>query len=66
MGGGKQPIIGQDSVDWLNIIVACYRQGGTEWFTIEQERYVSGKSPMECSEMSLAGLKKILRRLGVS
>ena len=64
LGGGKKPIIGQDSVDWENIILACYYYGGTEWFIVEQERYLPGKSPMECSEMSLAGLKSILKRLG--
>ena len=39
--------------------------GGTEWFTIEQERYVKGKSPLECSEMSLKGLLAILKEMGL-
>jgi beta-glucosidase len=39
---------------------ACREYGGTEWITIEQEEYLEGKSPMECTELSLAGLKKLL------
>lgn len=60
---GKQPIIGQDSVDWKPIIKACYDVGGTEWFIVEQERYLPGKSPLECSKMSLAGLNEILKKI---
>jgi len=59
-GEGLRPIIGEDSVKWAEVIAACREAGGTEWLTIEQERYLPGKSPMECVEMSLAGLKKIL------
>jgi sugar phosphate isomerase/epimerase len=57
---GRKAIIGQDSVDWKGCITACREVGGTEWFVIEQESYPDGKSPAECTEMSLAGLKKIL------
>lgn len=56
----KKPILGQDSVDWTSVYDACVKFGGTEWVSIEQEYYVDGKSPMECTEMSLAGLKKII------
>ena len=57
---GKKHIIGQDSLDWKSIIAACYEVGGTEWFTVEQEIYPDGKSPMECSDLSLKGFKAIL------
>jgi sugar phosphate isomerase/epimerase len=60
----KKAIIGQDSVPWKEIIIACREVGDTEWFTIEQEHYLPGKTPMECSEMSLEGLKKIIADLG--
>ena len=59
----KQPIIGQDSVNWKGIISACYDVGGTDWFIVEQERYLPGKSPMECSGISLDGLKAILKEM---
>lgn len=59
----KKPIIGEDSVKWLSIIKACQGVGGTEWMTIEQEKYLRGKSSMECSELSLKGLKKILAEM---
>lgn len=61
---GKKPILGQDGVSWKEVIEACYTVGGTEWFVIEQEAYPDGKSPMECTELSLAGLKKILTEMG--
>lgn len=56
---GKKPIIGEDSVDWASVLKACREVGGTEWVSVEQEVYLPGKTPMECTELSLAGLKKI-------
>lgn len=61
---GKSPIIGQDAVNWTGIIEACYAVGGTEWMTIEQEWYPQGISPMEATNMSLVGLRKILADMG--
>lgn len=55
----KKAILGQDSVDWAAVLAGCIEFGGTEWITVEQETYPDGKSPMECTEMSLQGLKKI-------
>ncbi len=57
---GKKAILGQDSVNWKSVIEACSEVGGTEWFVIEQESYPDGKSPMECTELSLKGLKQLL------
>ncbi|MGE5610725.1 MAG: sugar phosphate isomerase/epimerase family protein [Bacillota bacterium] len=59
----KKPILGQDSVDWAAVYTACCEFGGTEWVTVEQEVYLNGKSPMECTQMSLDGLKKIMADL---
>lgn len=61
--GGK-PIIGQDKVNWKGVIPALYKFGGTEWFIIEQESYPDGKTSLECTRMSLEGLRKILAELG--
>jgi sugar phosphate isomerase/epimerase len=58
-GAGKKAYIGQDSVDWVAVLAACREIGGTEWITVEQEVYPDGKSAMECTAISLAGLKKI-------
>ncbi len=57
---GKKPILGQDSVDWPAIYAACASEGGTEWVVVEQEFYPDGKTPMECTRESLAGLKRML------
>ncbi len=62
---GQTPIIGKDSVKWRPLIAACSEVGGTEWFTVEQERYVKGKTPLECSEMSLKALLAILKETGL-
>lgn len=55
---GKKAIFGEDSVPWAPIIKACRELGATQWFTLEQEVYPDGKSPMECVELSVAALKK--------
>jgi sugar phosphate isomerase/epimerase len=57
---GKKAFLGQDSVDWKAILAACREFGGTEWITVEQETYPDGKSAMECTAISLAGLKKLV------
>ena len=62
----KKEIIGDDSVKWKEVIAASYEVGGAEWFTIEQEHYLKGKSDLECSEMSLIGLKAILKAMNKS
>jgi len=56
----KKAIFGEDSVDWVSTLEACRTVGGTEFLLIEQEVYPDGKSPMECTALSLAGLKKIM------
>lgn len=57
---GKKAILGQDSVQWGGIIAACRELGATEWFTLEQEVYPDGKSPLECCELSAKALKAML------
>jgi sugar phosphate isomerase/epimerase len=56
---GKKAYFGQDSVKWPEVLEACLKYGGTEWITLEQEVYPDGKSPMECTAISLAALKKL-------
>jgi sugar phosphate isomerase/epimerase len=58
---GRKAILGQDSVDWAAIHEACASVGGTEWIVVEQETYPDGKTPMECTQESLAGLKAIVK-----
>ena len=57
---GKKAIFGQDSVDWKAVYAACKEAGGTEWIVLEQETYPDGKSPMDCTRESFAGLKPLL------
>ena len=57
---GKKAIFGEDSVPWASVLTACRETGGTEWLTLEQEAYPDGKTPMECTALSLAALKKAL------
>jgi sugar phosphate isomerase/epimerase len=58
----KKPILGQDAVDWKAVYDACAGKGGTEWIVVEQETYPDGKSPMQCTQESLLGLKALLDR----
>lgn len=55
---GKKAIFGEDSVPWASVLSGCRDFGGTEWLTLEQETYPDGKSPMECTALSFAALKK--------
>jgi len=61
---GKKPFVGEDNFDWKAYVTACYEVGGTEWFTLEQEEYPDGKTSMECTKISLDGLKGVLKDLG--
>jgi sugar phosphate isomerase/epimerase len=58
---GKKAILGQDSVDWPAVYAACASVGGTEWIVLEQETYPDGKTPMACTQESLAGLRAIVK-----
>jgi sugar phosphate isomerase/epimerase len=57
---GKKAILGQDAVDWRAVYEACAYRGGTKWIVVEQETYPDGKPAMQCTQESLAGLKKLL------
>lgn len=57
---GKKAIFGQDSVDWKAVYNACTSVGGTEVIVLEQEVYPDGKTPMECTRESFAGLRQLL------
>ncbi|MCJ8320183.1 MAG: sugar phosphate isomerase/epimerase [Colwellia sp.] len=60
---GKLPIIGQDTIDWLNLSKANIAVGGTLWFVVEQEEYPNGLTPLEAVKQSKMGLDKILKQL---
>jgi hypothetical protein len=61
LGGDKtkKAFLGQDSVDWPSVLAACIKFGGAEWITLEQDVYPDSKSPMECTAISFAALKKL-------
>jgi sugar phosphate isomerase/epimerase len=56
----RKPFLGEDSVDWAAVYAACRSVGGTEWVVVEQETYPDGRSSMDCTRESFAGLKKIV------
>lgn len=60
---GKLPIIGQDTIDWLNLTKANIAVGGTIWLVVEQEEYPNGLTPLQAVEQSKKGLDKILLEL---
>ncbi len=60
---GKLPLIGQDTIDWLNLSKTNIAVGGTLWFVVEQEEYPNGLTPLQAVQQSKAGLDKILEQL---
>jgi len=60
---GKLPIIGKDTIDWLNLSKANMAVGGTLWFVVEQEEYPNGLTPLQTVEQSKIGLDNILKKL---
>lgn len=59
-GRTRKALLGEDSVDWAAVYKACVAVGGTEWIVVEQEEYPDGRSPMDCTRQSLAGLRTIV------
>lgn len=60
---GKQPIIGQDTIDWLNLLKANINVGGTKWIVVEQEEYPNGLSSLDAVALSKKGLDKYIQQL---
>jgi len=60
---GKLPIIGQDTIDWLNLSKTNIAVGGTLWFVVEQEEYPNGLTPLQAVKKSKLGLDKVLSQL---
>jgi sugar phosphate isomerase/epimerase len=59
---GKKPFVGEDNFDWMAYVIAC-QENGTEWLTLEQEEYPDGKTSLECTKISLDGLKNVIKEL---
>ncbi len=60
---GKQPIIGQDTIDWLNLLKANINVGGTKWIVVEQEEYPNGLSSLNAVALSKKGLDQYIKQL---
>ena len=56
-----KPMLGDGDVDWKAVLTFCKTKGKTEWLIVEQETYT--KPPLECVQICLANLKKILTTL---
>jgi sugar phosphate isomerase/epimerase len=60
---GKLPIIGQDTIDWLNLLKANMNVGGTKWIVVEQEEYPNGLSSLAAVALSKKGLDEYIKQL---
>ena len=60
---GKLPIIGQDTIDWLNLLKANINVGGTKWIVVEQEEYPNGLSSLAAVALSKKGLEQYIKQL---
>ena len=58
--GAIQPVIGQDIIDWPEIIAAFEESGTLEWLVIEQEVYPDAKARLTTIKASKQGLMKLL------
>lgn len=56
-----QAILGEGEVSWADLLSACIKVGGTEWFIVEQESYKY--PPLKCVELCLKNLKSILETI---
>ncbi len=57
---GLLPLIGQDGTDWISVINAQLKFGGTQWFVVEQEEYPNNLTPLEAVEASKQALDGII------
>ncbi len=55
--GNDKALVGEGDVAWSEVFEICDRQGGTEWYIIEQESYPV--SPLESVEKSLANVRAL-------
>lgn len=60
---GKLPIIGQDTINWLELTKANIEFGKTKWLVVEQEEYPNNLTPLQAIKQSKQGLDKILAQL---
>lgn len=57
----KQPIIGQDGIQWSAIYRATVEHGGAQWIVLEQEVYPDGMTPLEAVEKTKQGFDNIVK-----
>ena len=56
----EKALIGEGEIPWNDVFAACETVGGTKWYIIEHETYAY--PPMECIDLCLKRVKKMLRR----
>ena len=54
----ENAIIGEDELDWKEIIKTCETTAGVEWYIIEYEK--KGIEPLQAMKMNLESFKKLL------
>ncbi|WP_417698882.1 sugar phosphate isomerase/epimerase family protein [Pseudoalteromonas lipolytica] len=59
-GSMLSPIIGENSIDWPEIIDTLETDGNTQWLVLEQEEYPEGLTPLQSVAKSKKNLDKIL------
>jgi len=53
----ERALIGEGDVRWPEIFTLCERDGGTEWYIVEQESYAY--PPLECVDRCLQKLREM-------
>ena len=57
----RQPIIGQDGIQWSAIYRATVEHGGAQWIVLEQEVYPNGMTPLEAVEKTKQGFDNMVK-----
>ena len=60
LGGANQPVIGQDIIDWQEVIAAFEETDALEWMVIEQEVYPDSEARLGTVKASKQGLMELL------
>jgi len=55
-----KPFIGEDTINWPELITATKLYGGTQWYTVEQEDTPPGMTSLDALNRSFTGLKKVI------
>ncbi|MDN3652628.1 sugar phosphate isomerase/epimerase [Thalassotalea ponticola] len=58
-----KPLIGQDEINWAEVLHAHLSVGGGQWVVVEQEEYPANLTPLQAVAVSKNALDKLIKSL---